>query len=169
MAKRGTGPAAGPVVARDRSDSRRSPLQRLAAPLYLACLLLVVLPIVDLVTNVWPLRPWEVGWRYGAVGLGSGFLLTPFLGIIAGLALARSLLQRRMLLFVSWAAGITALLLVGAAMLFALDALQVAEQIPEQGWSAFQVGAVRAVVKLILVAGALGWLSVAGLRGGRGS
>ena len=147
----------------DRPTVWRSPLRRLQGPLYLSCLLLVLIPLVDLVSNVWPLRPWEVGWRYGAVGLASGFILTPFLGWVAGLALARTLLQPRALLLFSWGSVGVAILLGGATAVFILDALQVGEGVPDMGRSTFQIGAVRAAVKLALVGGALGWLGLAGL------
>lgn len=80
------------------------------------------------------------------------------------MALARTLLQPRALQLLSWGTLGIALFFVGATGLFVLDARQVGEGIPEMSRSAFQVGAVRAVVKLILVAGAMGWLGVAGLR-----
>lgn len=148
----------------DRPVVRRSPLSRLQGPLYLSCLLLVFIPLVDLVTNVWPLRLWEAGWRYGAVGLGSGFILTPFLGWVAGVALARTLLQPRALQLLSWGALGIAVILAGATALFILDALQVGAGIPDMSRSAFEVGAIRAGVKLALVSVGLGWLGVAGLR-----
>ena len=136
----------------------------MAAPLYAGCALLVLLPAVDLLTNVWPIRPWEIGWRYGTVGLASGFLLTPLLGLMAAAVLARLLDQSAVLRALAAVVGLTALALAGATGMFVLDALEVSGQIPADGREAFQIGAVRAVLKNALVAGVLGWMALATLR-----
>ena len=58
-----------------------SELRRMAGPAYLVASMLVVIPAVDLLSNMVPLRVGDPAWRYGTLGLGSGFMLTPLLGM----------------------------------------------------------------------------------------
>ena len=55
-------------------------LKGLSGATYFIALLLVVLPVLDFATNVWPFQPGLAVWRYGSVGLFSGYMLTPLLG-----------------------------------------------------------------------------------------
>lgn len=145
-----------------KSDSEA--LRSLAWPTYFVAFLLVVTPALDFVTNVWPLRPGEVGWRYGAEGLLAGFLLTPLIGVMIafGAAIAlRHLLVMRILSFVNIAVAAFLLLLIA---LFALDVLQVRATVPEEARGMFQTGAVKAAVKHLTVAVALSWLGIVGIR-----
>ena len=66
--------------------SRVSPLA--VAGLYLFAFVLVVTPIIDLTTTVWPLRFAELNWRYGFLGLAAGYLHTPLLGLVLAAAVA---------------------------------------------------------------------------------
>jgi hypothetical protein len=56
--------------------------------LYLFALVLMVSPLIDLTTTVWPLRFGELPWRYGFLGLAAGYLHTPLLGIVLAAAVA---------------------------------------------------------------------------------
>lgn len=138
--------------------------ESLASPLYVLALLLVVTPLVDVLANVWPLRFGEVGWRYGTVGVSSGYLLTPLLGLgLAGL-LAITRRQRTVLRLLVWVCLVTAVVLVIATIDFALDAMQLRHTVPVTPplarWS-FDVGAVKAIFKHLTAAVALAWLGLA--------
>lgn len=99
--------------------------RRLATPILVVGLFLIVVPIIDFVGNVWPLRPGAVDWRYGAIGILSTFLLTPILGLVL-VSVSAHATERRWLLRVvsltSFAAGIALIVIIVA---FALDAVQV--------------------------------------------
>ncbi len=139
-------------------------LESLASPLYLLALLLVATPLVDVVANVWPLRLGDVGWRYGAVGVSSGYVLTPLLGVALACLLAIALRQRTMLRVLVIVCIVAAIVLVVAALDFGLDAIQVRHNVPATPalarWS-FDVGVAKAVFKHLTAAAALLWLGLA--------
>ncbi len=93
--------------------------------LYAVAALLVLISALDFAAAIWPFVPGDAGWRYGAIGLLSGFLVTPLVGVT--LAALVAVEQRhtgvlRVLGFLALATG--AVLLVGIVA-FALDAIQV--------------------------------------------
>ena len=142
-------------------------LRRLTAPVYLIAVLLVILPILDFVTNVWPLQPGQAVWRYGTVGLFSGFVLTPLLGVLVAIAAAALAEHGRALGvmgILSLAIGVVFLLLMG---LFLLDAFEVRANVPPAGKPQFDSGIWRAVVKYLAVAVAVIWMGVAARRSAR--
>ncbi len=114
---------------------------------YLVAALLVVTPVMDTLTNVWPLAFGDLRWRYGAAGLLSGFLLTSLLGMALAVLTAVALRHRRVLavLFVLNVAA--AVVLLAATGLFGLDVLQVRVTVPMESRGLFDVGAVKALVK----------------------
>ncbi|HEU4630218.1 MAG TPA: hypothetical protein VFS08_10780 [Gemmatimonadaceae bacterium] len=145
-----------------------SPAARsIAAPLYFVGALLIVLPTVDLLLNVWPLQPGDFRWRFGVVGLLASYLLTPLLGVAvlaATSALLPSMVARRV---VAWVNLAGAALLVAATALFCLDLLQLRPALRPEAVASFDVANARAMLKLLLGAVALAWLGIAGLRASR--
>jgi purine-cytosine permease-like protein len=150
------------------SDRPRSVLQYFAWPSYFVALLLVVLPLADLVTNVLPVRVSAMEWRYGTLGLLSGFTLTPLLGIALAVVLAGLLDHRLLQRIIGFLNLLGAVLLVILIVLFALDWLQLRASVEPDPQHAMDIGALKALVKHLLVAIALGWLGIAGLRATRG-
>jgi hypothetical protein len=130
-------------------------------------MLFVVLPALDFVTNVWPLHVGDLQWRYGTVGLLSGFLLTPLLGVLLATLVAavlRHALLQRLLAVLDLVAA--ALLLLGCA-LFLLDALQYRGNVPAEAKATFDVGTGKALLKHFTGAGVLAWLGVVGWKAAR--
>jgi hypothetical protein len=148
-------------------DRRRSVLQHLAWPNYFVALILIVLPFVDLLTNVWPVRVSALEWRYGTLGLLSAFTLTPLLGIVLAVASAAVLDHRVVQRILGIMNLLGAVALVVVVVLFALDWLQMRPSIEPDPRRSMDVGAVKALAKHALVAVALGWLGIAGLRATR--
>jgi hypothetical protein len=136
--------------------------EALSAPLYGLAVLLMAVPLLDFLQSIGPLRPANVQWRFATVGLLSGVLLTPMLGLSIAMVLAavrgQPRLQRILSLFSLLVATTLTLLLIS----FVLDALQVANVVPEQGRSAFRSASIKAVLKQVSVAAVL---FVLGLRG----
>jgi len=139
-------------------------LRRLAAPLYAIALLMLILPATDFISNVWPLNPGDFRWRFGMVGLLAGFLLTPLLGILLATVVAALSEDTRMLRIVSSVAGAGALVLVIFVGLFVLDVLQFRPEVPAERLGSFDFANIRAIVKHLLVAATLGWMSLTGWR-----
>ena len=69
---------------------RRSGEDHIGRALVATGLLMVFVSLLDLGSNLWPFFPSAVEWRYGAVGILSGFTVTPLLGIVLMVAGAYS-------------------------------------------------------------------------------
>jgi hypothetical protein len=151
-------------------DRLSTALERLAAPLYGVAVLLVVTPIFDLTLNVWPLNFGAVEWRYGSIGLLSGFLLTPLIGTALAAWMALGLGHRR----TQWTVVVLnlafAVFVVVACLDFALDVLQLRRSVPATQPGALwtvTVGGAKALLKLGSGALAFAWLALAGYRAAR--
>lgn len=133
-------------------------LASLAAPAYCLAALLVITPLGDFLSGVWPWRLGAVDWRFASSGLLSGFLLTPLLGalIAIGVAAARGS-ERPLRIF-----GIATLALSGLCflvlLLFILDAVQVSSAVPAQQRRAFYDASIKAFLKYIMAFVASFWL-----------
>lgn len=142
-------------------------MSRLAWPVYVVALTLIVLPLVDLVANVWPFAPAEAAWRYGALGLLSGFLLTPLLGLLMAVLMAAHEGHPIMLRISAWVSLAAAAACLACVLLFALDVLQVRSSVPPEARTTFDIGAAKAELKYLAVAVALVWLWIGGRRAAR--
>ena len=135
------------------ADSKPGALENVAmAPslgraFYLVAALLVVTPVMDVLTNVWPLTFGDLRWRYGAVGLLSGFLLTSLLGMALAVLTAVALRHRRVLAVLFALNVAAAVVLLAVTGLFGLDVLQVRVTVPVASRDLFDVGAVKALFK----------------------
>ena len=129
-------------------------------PCYFIAFLLVGLPALDYVTNIFPFAPASPEWRYGSVGLLFGFFLTPLLALLLAHITAVALKDRvalRVLLVVNFTGALILLILTG---LFTLDALQLRAGIAEESIGTFQVGAAKALIKEVGSVIALAWLGL---------
>lgn len=129
-------------------------------------MLLVAIPLGDFLLNIWPLRWADEQWRYGSVGLFSGFLLTPLLAVLIAGAVAVLAGHRRMARTLGILNLVVAALLLLTLAGFALDVLQIRRAVPDvkdARWT-FDVAAYKASAKYLLSVIALGWLGRAELR-----
>ena len=156
----------GPEHRRSEAPSRAG-LRSLAGALYFASALLLAVPFIDLGTNVWPIRAGDIAWRYGTVGLLSGFLLTPLLGLCIAAVVAAGLAQHRALRALGILSALGAAALLGVTVLFTLDTIQFRVQVPSEGRASYQIGALRAWGKNLVVVAALVWLAVGASRAAR--
>ncbi len=134
------------------------PEEALAGPLYVVAGLLVAIPMLDFLLSVAAPQLSSVQWRFAAVGLLSGFTLTPILGLALALGVAawRQHVAAQRLLVVTCLAG--ALLLTVLSLGFVLDVMQLRASVPGEGRAAFQNAWMRALAKHALSAFALGYL-----------
>ena len=131
---------------------------------YFLSALLVATPAVDVLTQVWPLQPGSMVWRYGFLGFLGNNLLTPLLGLtLAGVAamLAESRLALRLLSWTALAAGVGLLALLA---FFSLDVLQLRASVAPEARPAFQVGAAIAAGKYVVAVLGYGLLGRAAWR-----
>jgi hypothetical protein len=136
------------------SDATRAfgALRRLGPALHAVAALLVLVPLVDFLTSIFPLVPADARWRFGALGIFAGYLLTPLLGLALASITAAALQQVGLLRLLAWLSLCLAIALVGLAAAFALDTLQVRAGAPADGAQAVLVSGVRGVVKYLATA-----------------
>lgn len=103
---------------------RTLPSQWTIRGLYLFGLVLLLAPLSDLISTVWPLMPGELPWRYGFLGLSAGYIHTPMLGLTIALATAHWEGNTTALRFLGYATGVVAVLLLVVMGVFMLDLLQ---------------------------------------------
>ena len=130
----------------------------LARGLYLFGLAFMLTAAIDLFTTVWPLRPAEIAWRYGFLGLSAGYLQTPALGLV--LIILTAIWQERpgILRLAGVVCLLTALVLIGVMGLFALDVLQVRQLRAEEMRSTVLAGGVFQEVKFFVATFVFGFL-----------
>lgn len=141
--------------------------EALVAPLYFIAALLIATPLMDFASSVLPLRAASLEWRFASVGLLSGFLLTPLLGVIVALAVAVYADHVGFVRVLSILNAVVAVLFIVVLVLFVLDIIQLRSVVQEQAKAAFQSAATKAVVKHACFIIALGWLAIRGLRTAR--
>ncbi len=136
----------------------------LAWPFYLMGLVIILVPAVEYVLTVSPLSPRIVSWRYGAVGLLSRSIMTPMLGLVVIFGTA-VLLEHRWI-----QRGVMVLGFVGGAVLlltvavFALDLLQLRQQVRADAKTAYDATSTVAFIKLLGVTAVLLAFGVSGFK-----
>ncbi len=149
-------------------DSDSSPrLAPLTGPIYLTALLLIVVSFADYFSAVWPFRLGEVSWRYGAVGLFSGFMLTPLLGFMVAIGFATMRGHRGIAAAVSIASVILAVGLALGLVTFSLDALQVRREVAVEAKGVVDAGIAKAALKHLAAIAGFGAAGIGGLRATR--
>lgn len=125
-------------------------LRPLAWAAYAVALLLIIMPLVEVVLGIWPLRVGQVNWRFGAAGLVSQSVMTPLLGLflaIATAALVGHRIAARVLSVIALAGGIMGIL---AIAMFGLDALEARASVRPESMTAFDRASIVAGVRYIL-------------------
>jgi hypothetical protein len=115
--------------------------------LYLFGLSLMLTAAIDLFTTVWPLRPGEIGWRFGFLGLGAGYLQTPTLGLALIAATAIWEENTGVLRGVGAVCLVTGLVLLGVMGIFGLDVVQMRQLRPEDAQASVMTGGMFQEVK----------------------
>lgn len=118
---------------------------------YAVAALMIVVPIVEVVLSVWPLRFGQTSWRFGTVGLLSQAALTPVLGAVVLFAAALALEHRRTLTVASILAIIVGIIMLALVPLFALDAIQMRAQVQSTAHRAFDLSSLLATIKLTCI------------------
>lgn len=92
--------------------------------LYIAALILIVIPTVQVVSQLWPLQLVSIQWRFGAANAFSAILMLPFMGVALLLFLARATDSRGLSRLIGALSGLLSFVLAASTVLFVLDALQ---------------------------------------------
>ncbi|MBT8397190.1 MAG: hypothetical protein HKO65_03940 [Gemmatimonadetes bacterium] len=145
-----------------QSPSRTSAL--IIAGAYFFLFTLVLWPVVDLTSTVYPFRMGDPGWRYGSMGLMAAYLSTPVLAIFLAMVVSYLFGHKNTLRAISVFSVLGFVVLVVVLILFPLDVIQVRSATPEEQRSSFQVGAAIAELKHLTAAVVLALLGFGGWR-----
>jgi hypothetical protein len=127
--------------------------QRVVLPAYALAMIMILFPVIDFALQVWPPVLQQSSWRFGAIGIVSRLLITPFLGLFLILVIAAwrehlRVLQAFTLLNALLVLGFLALLVV-----FALDGLEVRALVTPETADRFDLTALVGLFKLTLAPG----------------
>ncbi|MDB4914611.1 MAG: hypothetical protein JWM95_2255 [Gemmatimonadetes bacterium] len=127
-------------------------LSKVVPAMYFVAAVLIVIPVFDAITSVYPFYPGNAQWRFAIVGLLSNALLLPTIGLLMAVVIAVSQEHERMvrwLRFLCW--GLTGVMAV-ILLMFMLDTAQSKSAIQPQMLMGYYVATATAMCKL-LVAG----------------
>jgi hypothetical protein len=137
--------------------------------LYLSAILLFFMPYFQALAGLWPLQLGALQWRFQATGAMSGILMLPFLGLVLALAVARPLGHKGITRVIGIIAVLTAVVIVGALGLFAMDALQLKKVVRDAQMSAFNKAVFTATCTMLFSMVMFGALGLVALRSPKGS
>ena len=134
---------------------------------YCVGVLLIAVSALDYAGTILPAAWGDVGWRYGAAGLLSGFTLTPLLGglvLVVAAAWAAHGRFLRVLAVIHLVAAVLLLVLIAG---FSLDALQARKDATTELQRVTEISTLKALVKLGATVVAVGWIGLSAWRQAR--
>ncbi len=146
------------------SNALSERIASLAGPAYCVAALLVITPLGDFLTGVWPWRLGAVDWRFASSGLLSGFLLTPLLGALIAIAVASASGHERALRIFGIATLSISAVSFLVSLLFILDAVQMSSVVPAQQKRPFYDASIKALLKYGMACAASFWLGMRAYR-----
>ncbi|HET8654090.1 MAG TPA: hypothetical protein VFL93_01055 [Longimicrobiaceae bacterium] len=151
------------------SSLDRGGLRHLVGPLYATAVMLVVIPLSDLGGALgWKMLPHAINWRTGAVGLFSGTVLTPALGLVIAVITASLFGHRWAQRVLTVVVGLAALVLFAILAGFILDAIQLRAMVADATMRhSFTAAVVKATINLVVAAVTLAIVCVGAFRAGR--
>ncbi len=117
-----------------------SPLRRI---LYLGAILLICVPLLQVGSQLWPLRLGSIQWRFGAANALSSVLLLPFIGLSTLFAVSRVLESRGVSRAVGGIAAFLAIGLLGSLVVFFFDASELKAIVNSQMLATFKSTTLR--------------------------
>jgi ABC-type tungstate transport system substrate-binding protein len=129
--------------------------------LYGIALVLLVVPLLDAIARSWPIRLSEPGWRFGALSLVLNSLVTPLLGLALATLVAVQLGDWRTLRSLGLLAMGSAMLLLLAVALYALNLVEMHHTVAQESVRAFDVAALKTLVASALALPVTLWVGSA--------
>jgi hypothetical protein len=111
--------------------------------LYLAAVLLIAVPFLQVGSQLWPLQLGNIQWRFGAANALSSVLLLPYVGLSLLILIARVYDSRGLSLTVGGLSVTLAVGLLASMLLFVLDALQLRTIVNSAMMKSFNTTTVR--------------------------
>ena len=139
-------------------------VRRARVPAYLIASMMLLIPLIEIAVNAWPVRIHDPGWRIGLIGLSAGvstgtllaLLIIYFVGVFAD--------ERPAIWLVAFVSALMVPLFVGASGTFVLDALQMRAQVESGHQDRFNVQSGWILAKICLAALGAVVLSVSAFR-----
>ena len=138
-----------------------------AWPAYLVGVSLILIPLIDVTAQTWPLNLGNEQWRFGAIGLLSNAFIVPAAGILVVLGVAIALEHYRVVRVAGWLCAAGAALTALTLGLFALDAIQTRVNVRPEAMFSFTVASATAMGKMTLAIVTLVAFAMAGVRSAR--
>lgn len=140
--------------------------------LFVVALLMIGVPFVQSIAQIWPLQLSNIQWRFGAANALSSVLLLPFLGLSLLLVMARGLEQSGLARLVGAVAALFTLGLLASVAVFVLDAQELKTIVSSQMTAQFnsttlRVGAISVI--FVLAFALLTIFSFSAMPGGSGA
>ncbi len=132
--------------------------------LYVASILLIVVPFAQVGSQLWPLQLGNIQWRFSAANVLSAAILLPFVGLAMIMLVARGMQSRLFSLIVGAIAGVICLVLFASIALFSLDALQLKTIVQSRALEQFNITVIRVLALTTLFAVGSLFVALAGLR-----
>jgi len=141
-----------------------SPSRPFAAPTYLVAFTLLVLPLMDEVMKMVPFRMADPHWRFGAFGVMSNALLLSSIGLLLAFLATTVFDHPRFRRVLGILTGVAAVVISGAWIVFALDALQLRNEVAPAKALLFKVAIMAASLKSLIGVITLSSLTLASFR-----
>lgn len=117
---------------------------------YLSAFLLFFMPYFQAFAGLWPFQVGALQWRFQASGNMSGILMLPFLGLALALFVARPLEHKGVTRLVGVVALLTAVCVLLAMGLFAMDAIQLRRAVQDRMMPAFNKAVFTASISMFV-------------------
>lgn len=138
------------------------------AALYPLGVVVALVPLVQVVTKVWPLKPGALNWRFGAIGLGIDSLLPVLLGMGIILAVAAALDHGAVVRACAVLSLAGFVLLAAALVVFGLDYVQLRATVPVAPRHALDVVTMRSAILAVLTEVVAASFGIGGWRATKG-
>ena len=135
-------------------------LRMLGSVMYFAAFSLFVSFLADLVIKIWPIKLSELNWRVGASGLVMDVLMASIVPLAIFYFAAFMNNDRKTLQFMRWLTVAVGVIAIGLLGLFALDAVQVRAQLPQNVKAQFIKAALKASLQGTLSATLFIWFGL---------
>ena len=140
-------------------------LSPLAWPLYAVAAMLILVPLTELGAQLgWTVQPGVLNWRTGAVGLLSGVVMTPMVGLLLAVVTASVYDHRWAQRGLAVLAGLGALAAVAILAGFTLDAFQLRPAVAENMQRSFTFAMIKAIINFTLTSITLAIICIATAR-----
>lgn len=142
-------------------------LARYSSALYFVAALMLLMPPLDVILSLPRYAPGNADWRWGAIGVVSGAMLLPIMGVLLASMTAVASRHRWMNRLVIAGAVLMALVLFLAAGLFVLDGIQLRPRAAPEVLGRYDLAVVKTVIMQLTQVVALLLVARSGWRAGR--